>query len=52
MITDKFWEATHMKCGFQFKNHYISADAKSGVINGKLIVNRIYVFIKFVLLNL
>ncbi|XP_039310233.1 uncharacterized protein LOC113005626 [Solenopsis invicta] len=33
MITDKFWEATHMKCGFQFKNHYISGDAKSGVIN-------------------
>lgn len=38
VITDKFWEATRMKCGFQFKNHYISADAKSGVINGKFII--------------
>lgn len=41
VITNK-WEATHMKCGFQFKNHYISADAKSGTINGKLIINRTY----------
>lgn len=39
LMTDKFWEATRMKCGFQFKNHYISADAKTGVINGKIIVN-------------
>lgn len=35
LITHKFWEATKMTCGFQFKNHYISTDAKSGVINGK-----------------
>lgn len=35
IITNKFWETTHMKCGFQFKNHYISADTKSGIINGK-----------------
>lgn len=39
LITDRFWEATHMKCGFQFRNHYISADAKSGVINGKILYN-------------
>lgn len=39
LITDKFWEATHMKCGFRFKNHYISADAMSGLINGKIIMN-------------
>lgn len=39
LITDKFWEATRMKCGFQFKNHYISADAKTGTINGKIIMN-------------
>lgn len=38
LITDKFWQATRMKCAFQFKNHYISADTKSGVINGKLIL--------------
>lgn len=42
VITDKFWEATRMKCGFQFKNHYISADAKSGVISGKLTNSRTY----------
>lgn len=42
VITEKFWEATHMNCGFQFKNHYISADAKSGVINSKLIFSRTY----------
>lgn len=36
LITDKFWEATHIQCGFRFKNHYISEDAKSGVINGKI----------------
>lgn len=39
LITNKFWEATHMKCGFQFKNHYISADEKTGVINGKIVMN-------------
>ncbi|XP_011685199.1 PREDICTED: uncharacterized protein LOC105448375 [Wasmannia auropunctata] len=33
VITDKFWQTTHLKCAFQFKNHYISEDAKSGVIN-------------------
>lgn len=38
VITDKFWQATHTKCGFQFKNHYITEDAKSGIINGKLII--------------
>lgn len=42
VITNKFWEATRMKCGFQFKNHYISADARSGIINGKFIINRTY----------
>jgi len=49
LITNKFWDATHMKCGFQFKNHYISADAKSGVINGKIIINgKIYISDNFV----
>jgi len=46
LITNKFWDATHMKCGFQFKNHYISADAKSGVINSKIIINgKIYIYL-------
>lgn len=39
LITNKFWEAKHIKCGFQFKNHYISADAKTDVINGKIVMN-------------
>lgn len=39
LLTNKFWEATHMKCGFQFKNHYISADARTGTINGKIVMN-------------
>ena len=38
LITNKFWEATHMKCAFQFKNHSISTDAKTGVINGKIVL--------------
>lgn len=42
VITDKFWEATHMKYRFQFKNYYIPADATSGVINGKLTISRTY----------
>lgn len=40
LITNKLWEATRMKCAFQFKNHYISTDAKTGIINGKIVMNR------------
>lgn len=43
VITKKIWETTHMKCGFQFKNHYISTDAKSGFINGKTYIYTIHV---------
>jgi len=40
LITNKFWEATRMKCAFQCKNHYICTDAKTGIINGKIVMNR------------
>lgn len=34
VITDKIWHATHRKCGYNFKNHYITANKMSGSING------------------
>lgn len=34
-ITHKIWDATHLKCGFKFRNHYLSNDVGiSGYING------------------
>lgn len=34
VITEKIWNSTNLKCGFNFKNHYISRDATTGYING------------------
>jgi len=34
-FTDKIWDATHLRCGFQFRNHYLSNVGTSGYINGK-----------------
>lgn len=34
VITEKIWNSTNLKCGFNFKNHYIANDAMSGYING------------------
>jgi len=34
-FTDKIWDATHLRCGFQFRNHYLSNIDTSGYINGK-----------------
>lgn len=36
VIIDKIWHSTHRKCGFNFKNHYITHNKTSGSINGKL----------------
>lgn len=41
-ITKKIWNTVKLKCGFRFRNHYLSNDGTSGYINGK--------FIKFVII--
>jgi len=34
-FTDKILNATHLRCGFQFRNHYLSNIGTSRYINGK-----------------
>lgn len=36
-ITKKIWDAVKLKCGFRFRNHYLSNVGTSGYINGKYI---------------
>lgn len=34
-ITSKIWDSIQLKCGFRFRNHYLSNIGTSGYINGK-----------------
>jgi len=34
-ITNKIWDVMRLKCGFRFRNHYLSNIGISGHINGK-----------------
>jgi len=34
-ITSKIWDSIQLKCGFKFRNHYLSNIGISGYINGK-----------------
>lgn len=36
-ITQKIWDEVKLKCGFQFRNHYLCNVGTSGYINGKYI---------------
>uniref|UniRef100_A0A6P7G042 Uncharacterized protein LOC114334561 n=1 Tax=Diabrotica virgifera virgifera TaxID=50390 RepID=A0A6P7G042_DIAVI len=33
-ISERIWNATKLKCGFNFKNHYLSADLSTGSAKG------------------
>jgi len=35
IYTNKIWDVMRLKCGFRFRNHYLSNNGISGHINGK-----------------
>lgn len=41
-ITSKIWDSIQLKCGFRFRNHYLSNIDTSGYINGKYVVINLY----------
>lgn len=37
----KIWDATSIRCGFQFKSHSLSKDGTQGIVTGKYLINNI-----------
>lgn len=42
-ISERLWNATKLKCGFNFKNHYLSSDLSTGSAKGMYSFDRITV---------
>lgn len=35
VITDKIWHLTRLKCGYNFRHHYVPLNGRNGYINGE-----------------
>lgn len=43
-FTDKIWNELHIRCAFQFDEHYLSTDGENGTIAGRLEINFVNYF--------
>lgn len=50
-ITHKIWDAIQLKCGFRFRNHYLSIVDTSGYINGNYKILYYYILYSYFPLN-